>query len=402
MSAGGSGDSADQLGDHVAEVLGHAPLRDALAGLTDRSPRLAAYITRCQLGDLSADAALDPREANLLIAATLAALGDCGDQLGIYARGALTDGSTPEELQDVLHTVAVYAGSPRAVNAVRAIAEAEPSALGSPRRESVVTLADHRTGVITAGNDGPTPILLMHALCMDRHYWRAVAPVLATRAPVIAYDLRSHGLAGGGSLPTSLDQLADDAAELLDRLDVERADVYGASYGGAIAQHLALRHPGRVRGLALIATGAKFPRDELRARAANAERDGMAAQVPESLARWFLPDTVAHNTWGVRYARARLLRARVEDWAASWRTMADLDTVDRLAEITAPTLVVSGDQDLSSTPELMNQLAQGLPNGRLASMSPGTHMMVLEQPEVLAQHLMSFRAEVDTVMGAVP
>jgi pimeloyl-ACP methyl ester carboxylesterase len=121
----------------------------------------------------------------------------------------------------------------------------------------------------------------------------------------------------------------------------------------------------------------------------------MAAQVPESLARWFLPESVARNVWGVRYARSRVLRMRVEDWAASWRTMADLDVEDRLGELTMPSLVVSGAQDLSSDPGHMRELADGLPRSRFVSVDPGTHMAVLEQPEPVTAALRDFRRELD-------
>lgn len=381
------------IGRHEAEALGGRTLVSALEALADPAPELSAFVVRRQLGDLGAAAALDPREWSMMILAALATLGDTADQLGVYAEAALGNGATDAELADVLHVIDGYAGTPRAVNAARAIATNVPGALGPTRRELVVPLSDHETGVVVQGREDGTPILLMHALCMDRHYWRAVAPTLATRAHVVSYDLRAHGRARGGPLPTSLDQMADDAALLMDELGLDTADVYGASYGGAVAQHFALRHPDRVRGLALLATGARSPHDLLAARATNAEHNGMAAQVPESLARWFLPESIAHNVWGVRYARSRVLHARVEDWAASWRNMANLDVQDRLPEISAPTLVLSGANDLSSYPEAMKVLSDDIPDSRFVSVDPGTHMMVLEQPQATADALAAFRDE---------
>jgi 3-oxoadipate enol-lactonase len=389
-------DPALAIGCHEAAVLGGTTLTAALDGLAEQAPELATYVLRREMGDLGAGAALEPRDWTLITLGVLAALGDTADQLGVYADAALHHGATETEIQDVVDLVHGYAGTPRAVTAARAIATRAPAAVATGRRELVVPLADHETGVVIDGADrsGP-PVLLLHALCMDRHYWRAVTPTLARQARVVAYDLRAHGRARGGPTPQSLDQMADDTALLLDRLGIDRADVVGASYGGAVAQHVALRHPDRVRALGLVATGARSPRELLRERAAKAERDGMAAQVPESLARWFLPETVAHNTWGVRYARSRVLRMRVEDWAASWRTMADLDVLDRLGEVRVPSLVVSGAQDLSSDPGHMRELADALPDARFAPIDPGTHMAVLEQPGPVADALSAFRRELD-------
>jgi 3-oxoadipate enol-lactonase len=384
------------LGHHEAHTLGGPTLAHALDTLSAQAPELSMFTIRHQLGDLAAGATLDPHDWSLMILAALAALGDTANQLGVYADAAIARGATEAEIQDVINIVQAYAGTPRAVNAARAIAQQVPAAVGPARRELIVNLSDHQTGVVTQGEPGTTPILLMHALCMDRHYWRAVAPRLARRGQVIAYDLRAHGRARGGRPPQSLDQMADDAALLMDRLQIEKADVYGASYGGAVAQHFALRHPDRVRALGLLATGARTPHGLLTARAAKAESAGMAAQVAESLHRWFLPESIAMNTWGVRYARSRLLHARVEDWAASWRTMAELDVLDRLSEIKAPTFVLSGVQDLSSYPELMRELADAIPDSRFVSIDPGTHMAVLEQSEAVAIELDRFRARVDS------
>ena len=80
------------------------------------------------------------------------------------------------------------------------------------------------------------PMLLIHALDMDHRFWRSVFPKLAARGRVVAYDIRGHGRARGAPLTTDLDQLAGDIAWLLDQLEAPLVDVYGVSYGGAIAQ----------------------------------------------------------------------------------------------------------------------------------------------------------------------
>ena len=102
---------------------------------------------------------------------------------------------------------------------------------------------------------------------------------------MIAYDIRGHGRARGAPLTTDLDQLAGDIAWLLDQLEAPLVDVYGVSYGGAIAQQFALGSPERVRSLGLIATVIQAPARELAARSVDAEQQGMEAQVAKSLIR---------------------------------------------------------------------------------------------------------------------
>src|ERR1700712_1412399 len=107
------------------------------------------------------------------------------------------------------------------------------------RIRNIVSLRDHETTVIDNHSEG-VPMLLLHALGLDHRFWRAVYPTIAGLGRVIAYDLRGHGRAQDAPLTMSMEQLAEDALEVLDRLRVPQADLVGASYGGAIAQHLAL------------------------------------------------------------------------------------------------------------------------------------------------------------------
>ena len=183
---------------------------------------------------------------------------------------------------------------------------------------------------------------------------------------------------------------------LLDTLGIEKADLYGASYGGAVAQYAALNYPERVRSLGLIATSSQGSIPLLDQRAETAEQHGMEAQIGVSLRRWFLPETIAENGWAVRYARENVRRARVEDWAAAWRAMARLDVLDRVGQLQQPTLVIAGKQDLSATPDIMLLTSQAIPNATYELLDPGTHMMVLEQPDTLAEKLVSFRKRVET------
>lgn len=265
---------------------------------------------------------------------------------------------------------------------------------GQGTTRKTVELADHETAVVDTGGDG-VPMLLVHALGLDHRFWRAVLPALAGVGRVIAYDLRGHGRAQDAPLTVSLEQLAEDARVLLDRLGIARADVFGASYGGATAQHLTLAVPERVRSLSLIATATWFPKQELEQRALAAEQQGMEAQVPSSLMRWFLPETIASNPWEVRYARRRIRTARVANWAAAWRALAQFDIRQQTGAVRQRVLVLSGAQDQSSKPEMMDVTAAAYPNSELQRLHPGTHMAVMEEPAAVVSALQAFRRSVD-------
>lgn len=84
-----------------------------------------------------------------------------------------------------------------------------------------------------------------------------------------------------------------------------------------------------------------------------------------------------HKTVGQSGTRECIRRARVEDWAAAWRAMARLDVLDQVKRLHLSTPVAAGQNDLSSTPEVMLETAQAISDAIYTLIDPGTHMMVL-------------------------
>ena len=243
-------------------------------------------------------------------------------------------------------------------------------------------LGDHETLVTDTGGDGE-PFVLVHAVGLDREMWRDVIPLLGAGGRTMAYDLRGHGHAAGAPKPFTLPGFAADLAALLDVCGIDRVRLVGLSLGGAIAQYFTLAYPERVSSLALICTMARSQSAFL-ARAAAAEREGMAAQLAPTLARWFTPAALAENGWAVEYARRCVLRANVADWAATWHALAGVDTIDRLGEIAVPTRVIAGELDPSTPPELMREIADRIPDASFHVVAGGPHMLSLEGPTELA------------------
>jgi len=275
--------------------------------------------------------------------------------------------------------------------------------------EKVVHLRDHSTKVIDSHGGqkgGGVPIVLLHALSMDCHMWKdglflrlAKSGDDGTQRRIIAYDLRGHGQAVTAPLTQSLDQLAEDLFELVRALNLEKIDLYGVSYGGGVAQKFTLAYPDIVRSLAIIASGSKG-NEIIRSRATLAEANGVEYLEHDTIARWFLPETIrapsdSDKAWMVAYARAGIKEARVENWAAAWRAMADLDCENRLYEIKVPVLVLAGTQDTSTPPALMKRTFERCNHGEYREVSRGMHLFVMENHEAAATELLAFRSRVD-------
>lgn len=370
------------------ELIGGAP-GETLAELRASNPQLYGWLVEGAFGGPLAHAELSREQRELATVAIAAALGAAERQLAIHVAAAMRTGLVASELLALAEHVAVYAGFPRALNANAVIARVlEEQGVPSPPALERLGLSDHETTIAHQGSDGPA-VVLLHALGLDWRMWEPVMSKLAGGRRVYAYDLRGHGSAAGVVGGHTMDRVADDLFEVMDALGLARAHVVGLSYGGGIAQTAALRGPERFESLALLAT-TDYPFDTFEARARSGEVDGMEAQVVPSLTRWFTPAALATNAWGVRYAREQVRRGDPAHWAAAWRAFEGLDVQGRLADLEAPALVLSGELDASTTPEIMSAIAERIPGSRYEVLAGVPHMQTLESPELVGEALDRF------------
>ena len=209
---------------------------------------------------------------------------------------------------------------------------------------------------------------------------------LARQFEMVAYDQRGLGQTDKPDGPYTMADYAHDAAGLLDELDWETANVIGVSFGGMVAQELAIRHPGRIRKLVLCCTspggagGASYPLHTL----IGMDREAQARQmIPISDTRHDAPWQTANPD-----AFGAMMAFRTNDpWAdeprramgAELQLLAgkDLDTWDRLASITAPTLICGGLYDGIALPETPRRMADRIPDAQLR-MFEGGHMFLIQ------------------------
>jgi len=354
-----------------------------VARVRETSPLMADALIDFAFGEVFSRAELGRRERELATVGVLAAIGGAEPQLRIHLEAALNVGADPDELIALAEHITLYVGFPRALNLLRETRQIiEEHGYSLPLPCSRIRLGDHETLLTDTGGAGPV-VVLVHALGLDRRMWRDTIAHLSGSYRVLAYDLRGHGHAAAAPLVTGLADFADDLIALLDQLGIPTAHLVGLSLGGAIAQNLTLTHPGRVESLTLVASTA-WTSEAFAARAVAAESHGIEAQIAPTLTRWFTPNALADNGWAVRYARDRVRRAFVSDWAAAWRALAAIDTGERLASISVPTHIIAGECDLSTPPALMRGLTEAIAGSTFEVIADGPHMLSLEQPLELA------------------
>ena len=249
--------------------------------------------------------------------------------------------------------------------------------------------------LVRTGPRGGPPVLLLHAVGLDLTWWDHQFGTLAQHHDVVAFDMPGHGLSGPLGAPPSFDAFTTVTAAVLAHVGAGPAHVVGISFGGMVAQTLALARPDLVRSLSLVATLCTFPgpvRAALRERARVARKDGMAAIVPLSLQRWF-PQAFRDRRPDIldRAAKTMLLQDP-QFHAAMWDVIATLDLEARLPTLSCPTLVVAGSEDINAPVAAARQIAGLIPGAEMHQVPGVGHFPPFEQPEVFNALLQPFLA----------
>jgi pimeloyl-ACP methyl ester carboxylesterase len=247
---------------------------------------------------------------------------------------------------------------------------------------NIVTVFGHRLHTMrTAGSTG-FPLLLIMGLGGNCDMWKPLLPHLGDRT-VIAFDAPGTGRSSTPAWPVSVPALADIAAAVLEHYEVERADVLGYSYGGAIAQQLAAHHHSRVRRLVLAATtmGAGSVLGSL-----------AAAQELATPLRYYVPglfEKSAAKVYGGEVGRNADLRAQMASvraehppspygYALQLAAGCGWTSRDFATQIEQPTLVLGGDDDPLVPLENVYELGAAIPNTVVRVVVGAGHLMLMD------------------------
>lgn len=231
---------------------------------------------------------------------------------------------------------------------------------------------------VTGAGQAPV-VVLSNSLGATRGMWDPQVPALAERYRVVTYDTRAHGESPAPPGPYTLDDLTDDVVALLDGLGVEKAHVVGLSLGGMTGMRLAARNPERVDRLALLCTSAKPDPQPFLDRAATVRAGGTAPIAPTVAGRWLTPPYAAEHPDLLDRLAGMIAGCDDEGYAACAEVVARVDLREDLGRITAPTLVVSGADDLALPPAHQQAIVEGIRGAELLTVSPGAHLANLER-----------------------
>ncbi len=270
---------------------------------------------------------------------------------------------------------------------------------------------------------GPA-VVLVHAGVADRRMWDHQFAELAKDHRVVRYDWRGYGGSADHEGPV---RHHEDLLALMDALEIPEAALFGASYGGAYAVDAALAAPERVNALALVCPGmsghvwpevfvrtgrqmalAAVPHVRLAAyQEGNADPDPAdVAAMADAQARFMVlgpgrsPDEMPVEAWDLSLLMLREMYARRWSSPANHTRWPEHPAVDRLHEISVPTLVVKGLSEVPQVQDVADLYQAGIEGARLLELPDTGHLPSVERPGELTAALSEFLKELPRSPGS--
>jgi pimeloyl-ACP methyl ester carboxylesterase len=258
-----------------------------------------------------------------------------------------------------------------------------------------VFVGDEEYLVREMGRDDGIPILLIHGLAgSSLTEWYQVAPKLATDHRVILVDHRGHGLSARSDLRFEVAEDADDLVGVLDALEVGQVDVVGYSMGGVIAQALALRNPGRVRKLVLMATFATHSKGYkwLRRIGAILTRgwERITGFGTSEVRSGYLIARGAVRRRHARWIWRETLRRDVESGAQATFALLRFDSRDWVGKLNVDTMVVIPTADFLVPVSWQHDLADAIADAKVVEVEGAGHELVWTHADRVADELREF------------
>ena len=240
------------------------------------------------------------------------------------------------------------------------------------------------------GRDDAPAVLLLHSLGTSHALWDQQLPTLVDRFRLIRYDARGHGKSTAPPGEFTIEQLGHDALAVLDAAGAQTAAVCGISIGGLTSVWLGQNAAKRVNRLVLANTAARIGTRELWSeRMAFVRENGIAVTAEQAMSRWF---TDAFLVEQPALAARFLAIARAcprESYLAACAALRDTDLRRDLHHVTAPTLVVAGSKDLSTTVADGTWLRDNIPQARMEVLD-AAHLSNVERPDEFSALLEDF------------
>lgn len=247
-------------------------------------------------------------------------------------------------------------------------------------------------------------IVLIHGVGLNQDMWGGQTVCLSCDYQVICYDMLGHGQSKQPSDNASLEEYALQLKDLLDHLGVNKTSLVGFSMGGLVARAFALHYPEYLESLVIM--NSVFNRTDeqrlgIQARTKQVAMKGPSANVDAAIKRWFSDEYAASSSAQIDEVRNTVLNNDHLGYLTTYRLFASEDNylADQISSIKVPSMVMTGELDPGSTPQMAHDMGNLIKNAQIVVLTDQRHMMPMESPKLVNQELMRFFDTVYTVQS---
>ena len=237
------------------------------------------------------------------------------------------------------------------------------------------------------------PIIFIHGLSSSMELWTRIDQNALNGKPILSYDLRGHGRSEKVPGPHNLEKHTSDLESLMEKLEIEKAQIVGHSLGAMIALELAFRHPSKVSSLTLLSTTATFPQETRNIffeMAASASFGGMESITDQLIDLSFSPVFRKTELKIVEAIRRSLLSNDAPSIISAIRMVAKADLRESLSSISCPTQILVGSDDALTPSDLAKGLVASIKGAQLKELPNCGHAAPVEQPSLVTKAIIEF------------
>ncbi len=246
---------------------------------------------------------------------------------------------------------------------------------------------------------GGYPVICLHGNGLNRELWRHLMPELSKKYRTIVYELRGMGKSetpGKPGLTITNEDHAQDLEGLMDALNIKEAAIVAHAFGAFISMRFAIDHPERVRAMVVVGTSAKIGGKTLEGIPEwieIIEKEGEGPLLDRTMERWFVESFRREHPEVIKLYRDMVAANPPMGYAANFRGILHYNIMSELHKIKCPTLVVSGAEDRSTTPEDHKAIAGEIANSKLVIVPKASHTVPEEQSEEFNRITLEFLSQ---------
>lgn len=239
------------------------------------------------------------------------------------------------------------------------------------------------------------PIIFIHGVGSRKYSWDNVVEELKSNYQCVTYSLRGHGdsLLPNGSNDFNLGDLVEDLENLRQHLKLEKMHLVGHSLGGQIVPAYARKYPHRAKTLTLLSTAAfrsDVEKQKILDLVEEMRKSGLEKVLPRLINRWYTENFASRNPDTVTKRIEMIKGMSLETFFRVFTIYANCTMENWLHEIKAPSLVMTGSEDIGCNPRLNQMIVEAMSQAELKILEGLRHSINTERPDIIARYIRIF------------